>query len=157
MRARLLLAFFGITAFAVLAAAVGIYAFRQVGERLDVVNARVPPTMTSLELSRSAERIIAAAPALLAATDRSGATRSRAELEAEVDILKSKLLDVAARSDRPSAARQDRADRHFADRQPRCAGGASSRGGWTRTTGLGHSCAGSSRPMTRRRGCSRRG
>ena len=33
-----------------------------------MVDARVPPTLTSLELSRSAERIIAAAPALLAAT-----------------------------------------------------------------------------------------
>ena len=32
VRARLLLAFFGISAFAVLAAAAGIYAFRQVGD-----------------------------------------------------------------------------------------------------------------------------
>jgi putative methionine-R-sulfoxide reductase with GAF domain len=92
VRARLLLAFFGITAFAVLAAAVGIYAFRQVGERLDVVNTRVPPTITSLELSRSAERIIAAAPALLAATDRKRRDEVKSRLEAEVDILKSKLL-----------------------------------------------------------------
>ena len=92
VRARLLLAFFGITAFAVLAAAVGIYAFRQVGERLDVVNTRVPPTITSLELSRSAERIIAAAPALLAATDRKRRDAVKSQLEAEVGILKSKLL-----------------------------------------------------------------
>ena len=92
VRARLLLAFFGITAFAVLAAAVGIYAFRQVGERLDVVNTRVPPTITSLELSRSAERIIAAAPALLAATDRKRRDEVKSRLEAEVDILKTKLL-----------------------------------------------------------------
>ncbi len=92
VRARLLLAFFGITAFAVLAAAVGIYAFRQVGERLDVVNTRVPPTITSLELSRSAERIIAAAPALLAANDRKRRDAVKSQLEAEVGILKSKLL-----------------------------------------------------------------
>src|SRR4051794_38581994 len=62
VRARLLLAFFGISAFAVLAAAAGIYAFREVGDRLDIVDTRVPSTLTSLELSRSADRIIAAAP-----------------------------------------------------------------------------------------------
>ena len=72
VRTRLLLAFFGISAFAVLAAAAGIYAFREVGERIDTVDARVTPTLTALELSRSVERIIAAAPALLAATDRIG-------------------------------------------------------------------------------------
>jgi signal transduction histidine kinase len=94
VRERLLLAFFGISAFAVLAAAVGIYAFREVGDRLDMVDARVPPTFTSLELSRSAERIIAAAPALLAATDRARRDAVKGELEAEVDRLTGKLLDL---------------------------------------------------------------
>ena len=86
-------------AFAVLAAAVGIYAFREVGDQLDLVDARVPPTLTSLELSRSAERIIAAAPALLAATDRGRRDEIKAGLEAEV-------LGVAGnragKSDRPA-------------------------------------------------------
>jgi signal transduction histidine kinase len=99
VRARLLLAFFGISAFAVLAAAAGIYAFREVGERLEIVDARVPPTLTSLELSRSADRIIAAAPALLAATDRKHRDEIRAELEAEVARLNGKLLDL--KRDRP--------------------------------------------------------
>lgn len=94
MRARLLLAFFGISAFAVLAAAAGIYAFREVGERLGMVDRRVSPTLTSLELSRSAERIIAAAPALLAATDRRRRDEVKAELEAEVARLNSKLLEL---------------------------------------------------------------
>jgi signal transduction histidine kinase len=94
VRARLLFAFFGISAFAVLAAAAGIYAFREVGGRLDLVDTRVPPTLTSLELSRSAERIIAAAPALLAATDRNRRDEVKAELEAEVALLNSKVLDL---------------------------------------------------------------
>ena len=94
VRARLLLAFFGISAFAVLAAAVGIYAFREVGDRLDMVDARVPPALTSLELSRSAERIIAAAPALFAATDRRRRDEVKAELEAEVNRLNGKVLDL---------------------------------------------------------------
>jgi signal transduction histidine kinase len=90
----LLLAFFAISAFAVLAAAVGIYAFREVGYRLDMVDARVPPTLTSLELSRSAERIIAAAPALFAATDRKRRDEVKNELEAEVNRLNGKVLDL---------------------------------------------------------------
>jgi len=94
VRARLLLAFCGITAFAVLAAAAGIYAFRAVGGRLDVVDARIPPTLSALELSRSAERIIAAAPALLAATDRNRRDEIKAELEAEVGRLNGKLLEL---------------------------------------------------------------
>jgi signal transduction histidine kinase len=94
VRARLLLAFFAITAFAVLAAAAGIYAFREVGKRLDLIDTRVPPTLISLELSRSAERIIAAAPALLAASDRKRRDEVKAELQAEVGSLKRKLLDL---------------------------------------------------------------
>src|SRR4051794_28737952 len=80
VRARLLLAFFAICAFAVLAAAAAIYAFQVVGARLDVVDTRVPPTLISLELASSAERVIAAAPALLAAPDR----QRPAELETRV-------------------------------------------------------------------------
>lgn len=94
VRARLLLAFFGISAFAVLAAASGIYAFREVGSRLEIVDTRVPPTLNSLELSRSAERVIAAAPALLAATERSRRDELRTDLEAEVTRLNGKLLEL---------------------------------------------------------------
>ena len=98
VRSRLLLAFFGISGFAVLAAAAGIYAVRQVGARLEIVDARVPPTLTSLELSRSAERIIAATPALLAATDRQRRDEVKAQLAAEVARLNAALRDL--KSDR---------------------------------------------------------
>ncbi|MEX0871313.1 MAG: ATP-binding protein, partial [Aquisalimonadaceae bacterium] len=94
VRARLLLAFIGITAFAVLAAASGLYAFREVGGRLDVVDKRVPPTLSALELSRSAERIIAAAPALLATTDRAQRDEINARLAAEVERLTDNLLSL---------------------------------------------------------------
>ncbi|NIR32033.1 MAG: response regulator [Gammaproteobacteria bacterium] len=94
MRARLLLAFFGIAAFAVVAAAAGIYAFREVGGRLDVVDARIPTTLSALELSRSAERIIAAAPALLAATERTRRDEVKAELAAEIERLNGKLREL---------------------------------------------------------------
>ena len=94
VRARLLLAFFGIAAFAVLAAAAGIYAFREVGGRLDVVDTRIPPTLSALELSRFAERIIAVAPALLAATDRNRRDEIRAALVAEVRRMNAKLVEL---------------------------------------------------------------
>jgi hypothetical protein len=68
VRARLRLAFFGISAFAVLAAAAGIYAFREVGERLELIDARVPQVVNLMGTSRAADRLIATAPALLAAT-----------------------------------------------------------------------------------------
>jgi adenylate cyclase len=48
VRARLLLAFFGISGFAVLAAVAGIYAFRQVGDRLEMIDARVPQVVSSM-------------------------------------------------------------------------------------------------------------
>ena len=59
-----------------------------------MVNTRIPPAITSLELSRSAERIIAAAPALQAAPDRKRRDEVKAELEAEVGTLKTKLLEL---------------------------------------------------------------
>lgn len=94
VRGRLLLAFFGIAAFAVFAAAAGVYAFREVGGRLEVIETRVPPTLSALELSRSAERIIAAAPALLAATDRARRDEVKAELAKEVERLNANLADL---------------------------------------------------------------
>ncbi|MDZ7670567.1 MAG: hybrid sensor histidine kinase/response regulator [Gammaproteobacteria bacterium] len=77
-----------------LAAAAAIYAFREVGDRLEAVDVRVPPTVSALELSRSAERIIAAAPALLAATERAQRDEVRTDLEAEVERLNDKLLEL---------------------------------------------------------------
>ncbi len=96
VRARLLIAFFGISSFAVLAAAAGIHAIRQVGAQLDRVDARVPVTLASLELSASAERIISAAPALLAATERQRRAEVTAQLAAEVARLNARLRDLEA-------------------------------------------------------------
>ncbi|MFC4352046.1 ATP-binding protein [Fodinicurvata halophila] len=89
---RLLIAFFGITTFAVLAAVAGIYAFQEVGHRLDVIDRRVTPALSALELSRTAERIIAVAPALLATTERPKLAEIRAELTAESGRLNDMLL-----------------------------------------------------------------
>lgn len=66
VRVRLLTAFFGISAFAVVAAIAAFYAFSQVGDSLErITEQRVPSALAAQELARHAERMVAAAPALL--------------------------------------------------------------------------------------------
>jgi len=65
---RLLIAIFGIGAVAALVAGAAIYAFVEVGHSLALINRRLDPILASLEVSRSVERIVAAASALSAAT-----------------------------------------------------------------------------------------
>jgi adenylate cyclase len=68
---RLLFAFFGISALAVLATAAALYGFLLVGDVIDrITKHRVPSVLVSMQLSRQAERVAAAAPALLAATNK---------------------------------------------------------------------------------------
>ncbi len=94
VRARLLLAFFGISGFAVLAAAAGIYAFRQVGDRLELIDARVPQVVSSMEISRAADRLIASAPAVLAATTAKERDEISSRMRPELDRLTSALIDI---------------------------------------------------------------
>jgi signal transduction histidine kinase len=94
VRARLLLAFFGISGFAILAAAAGIYAFRQVGDRLDLIDARVPQAVSSMEISRAADRLIAATPALLAAATKKERDEISSRMRPEVDRLIIALNDI---------------------------------------------------------------
>jgi adenylate cyclase len=71
IRGRLLAAFFGVSAFAVLATGAALYAFLQVGEVITEITERhVPATLSALSLSRQAERVSATAPAVLAVTGR---------------------------------------------------------------------------------------
>jgi class 3 adenylate cyclase/PAS domain-containing protein len=106
VRWRLLLAFLGISAFAVLAAAAGTYAFRQVAYVLDrITEERVPSALTALDLSRQAERIVAAAPTLLTARSQGQYRDVSTVIMAEVDrleVLLSQLrggaIDAAARA-----------------------------------------------------------
>jgi adenylate cyclase len=95
VRDRLFLSFFGISAFAVIAAATAMYSFLEVGNALErIIQFRVPSAITSLQLSRQAERIVAAAPALLTVTTSSEHDRTAAAIAAEVDRLESLLSDL---------------------------------------------------------------
>jgi len=88
VRGRLLLSFFGISAFAVIAAATAMYSFLEVGKALErIIEFRVPSAIASLQLSRQAERIVAAAPALLTVTTAPEQKRVSGMISAEVDQL----------------------------------------------------------------------
>jgi adenylate cyclase len=95
VRGRLLLAFFGISAFAVLGAAVAFYSFRQVDETLALITQRrIPGALMSQELSRHTERIVAAAPELLAATTSEEKTQWSVRISSEVNSLTSLLANL---------------------------------------------------------------
>ena len=68
VRGRLLFAFFGISALAAIVAAAAFYAFATFGQVLQrITQDRVPAVVNAMEVSRQAERIVAAAPSLLVA------------------------------------------------------------------------------------------
>jgi len=104
VRAHLLLAFFGISAFAILAAAAGLYAFREVGDRLELIDARVPQAVTSMEISRAADRLIASAPALLAATSTNERDDVSKRMQPEINRLIAGLNDISAAGSASDAA-----------------------------------------------------
>src|SRR5262249_19226266 len=103
VRGRLLLSFFGISAFAVIAAATAMYAFLEVGKALErIIEFRVPSAIASLQLSRQAERIVAVAPALLTVTTSPELKRVSGMISAEVDRLNSLLSDLERRDTDPT-------------------------------------------------------
>jgi adenylate cyclase len=95
VRGRLLLAFFGISAFGVLGAGVALYSFHRIDDALALITQRrVPVALISQELSRHMERILAAAPDLLAATTPDEKARWSVRISSEVNILTSLLTNL---------------------------------------------------------------
>ena len=95
VRGRLFLAFLGISAFAVFAAAAAMYAFLQIGVALDqITQKRVPAALASQQLSRQAERVVAMAPAYLSVTTFTEHEKFSKRIAAEVERLKALLSEV---------------------------------------------------------------
>jgi adenylate cyclase len=95
VRGRLLLAFFGISAFGVLGAGVALYSFHRIDDALALITQRrVPVALLSQELSRHMERILAAAPELLAATTPDEKAQWSVRISSEVNILTSLLTNL---------------------------------------------------------------
>ena len=92
VRGRLLLAFLAISMFSLAAAASGIFSFAQSDAALSqITEVRVPQALSWLELSRQAERVVRAAPALLVVTSEQARTKVSAEITSEAEQL-NKLL-----------------------------------------------------------------
>ena len=112
IRGRLLLAFFGISALAVLATAAALYAFLQVGDVVDrITRDRVPPALASLQLSRQAERVAATAPAVLTATSKAQHDEVSAAIAVEMARLEELLAALKGRHARHGALGRNRSSR----------------------------------------------
>jgi class 3 adenylate cyclase len=95
VRGRLLVAFLGISAFAVLGAVAALIAFQDVGRLFNkVATERVPASFAALELSRQAERIAATTPLLLYASTRPQRMRIDRELRLSLLELDKRLLQI---------------------------------------------------------------
>ncbi len=97
IRARLLFAFFGISMFAVLAGAAALYSFLVVGEIISQISEfEAPVAMETLELSRQAEQMVGAAPALLTAATEDEREQIWTSFSAESEDLNRMMEDLKA-------------------------------------------------------------
>jgi adenylate cyclase len=84
VRGRLLIAFLAICMFSLIAAGSGFYSLSQVGGALNrITEERVPQALSWLELSRLVERVVRAAPALLAVTSEEARATVSADIAAQ--------------------------------------------------------------------------
>jgi len=91
----LLLAFFAVSAFAVLGAAAAFYSFREFGDALGLITQqRTPAALKSQELARQVERIVAAAPALLTAVSQAEKDKRTQEIESDEGALYERLAEL---------------------------------------------------------------
>ena len=105
---RLGFAFAAAGAIVVAAAGAGLHALDAVGARLETVHDRVPRALAAGAASRSAERVAAAAPALLAAPDRERFAAVAAGVRAELDRLDDAVRSLGGEPDARSRARAER-------------------------------------------------
>jgi adenylate cyclase len=95
VRGRLLLAFFGVSAFAILGAGAALYSFREIDGSLGLITQRrIPVVAQSQELSRHAERITAAAPALLTRASQTEKDQWARGISIEVNTLNALLAQL---------------------------------------------------------------
>ncbi|MEL7397679.1 MAG: response regulator [Pseudomonadota bacterium] len=105
VRGRLLIAFLGISGLAVLIALAALYSFSSVGKILDgITQKRVPAVLNTIEISRQAERIVAAAPTLLSADSAADRNEASQEIYAEVAVLNALLSDLRQQESGDDAA-----------------------------------------------------
>ncbi|MBL4666975.1 MAG: PAS-domain containing protein [Sneathiella sp.] len=88
VRGRLMLAFLGVCMFSLVAAASGYYSLSQVGGALkEITEQRVPEVLSWLKLSQGVERVVRAAPTLLAVETESARAEVSSEISAQIKKL----------------------------------------------------------------------
>jgi len=92
VRGRLIMAFIGISMLSLVAAGAGLYSLTQVNGALSrIADERVPQALALLEVSRQAERILNAAPALLVVSSEASRVEVSANIRDEVTTLRTNL------------------------------------------------------------------
>jgi len=100
VRGRLVLAFMGISGFAVIAAVAGIFSLKQMGDALDQVTHRsVPEALVWLEISGRAGRIVRAAPTLMIVGSEGERQSVAAAISAEIAELDRRMREEVAVSE----------------------------------------------------------
>ncbi len=100
IRARLLLAFAGVAALVLVAAAAGFWSLRVIGNNVDsMMRERTPAALAALDFSRNAERLLAAAPTLLAASNPADLQRANSALDDAYARLQDDLAPLRDLSD----------------------------------------------------------
>lgn len=88
VRWRLLIAFLAISSFSILAAVGAVYSVVAIGSVVErLTQRRVPAALVALEISREAERIVAAAPTILAATTNKNREKLVNTIDSQIERL----------------------------------------------------------------------
>ncbi|MEM8957859.1 MAG: response regulator [Pseudomonadota bacterium] len=105
VRGRLLIAFFGISGLSVVIAVAALTSLASVGQILDrITQTRVPAVLNTIEISRQAERIVAAAPSLLAVDTPGDRSQVSQAIFQEVQVLNGILQTLSAQEEGSDAA-----------------------------------------------------
>ena len=95
VRGRLLLAFLAICMFSLIGAASGIFSLSQVGRHFShITEVRVPQALSWLDLSRQAETVVRAAPALLAVRTEEARVKVWSDVRTQVETLNGHLANI---------------------------------------------------------------
>lgn len=95
VRGRLLLAFLAICMFSLIGAASGIFSLSQVGRHFShITEVRVPQALSWLDLSRQAETVVRAAPALLAVKTEEARVKVWSDVRTQVETLNGHLANI---------------------------------------------------------------
>ena len=96
---KTLIAFLAISVFSIVAAATALYSLFKIGDALELITTQSSPAaIISLELSRRAEKVVTAAPALLTVTSPEEKRRLSAIVSDEVAALDRILTELKTRN-----------------------------------------------------------